>query len=641
MVGVPAHLTHHILESKRLHPIVGPATTDQQGLGQLPHVPSEFQEAIQSHPHADATASAPGSSRNQPTGGDAYLPPIYPDHLKEQISSYRPAIVAPADIRVENTPSSRFFDREPITHLGPPISLAPRRPATRGLFRPPGRKRRDAFGIDIESLFNRGEGNLDPWSDSQEKDEDSDSPPIRRRSRLSPTKPSIIAELDDELVLHARRKAQRGEDDDEDKPQKHRLPQAQRPPIYDSDSDYCEGDEPQTPPLQPVKRPKVYTPNKVLTDSAEVCKKGLGVFPEESREDAFKAMVFGIFCQILFPKNKPNHTKLRDILRGRKLIVSDVIQGIRALYGPDFQKIVDQWRSEFREEMRKTRLVIRDPTWHNLGEPVRCSCCKQRHALAGAVRFFGRPCKNHRDGDVDTMLDGSDQDVGPGFKLGKPAKYFVGEKCDQIISIHHKLKHWERLLYRWIHRNLQARGFVNESGVSIYGSGRHKVHHMYEAAIGLFQGWYQDDRTNIEAHFEVLKGYLRDAKDFHDRNYRDDQKKNPIFRVKKKVRKERANPGPERRDGALGIAVHNGTTDLVAATTDDSKTSTTVYNPPMDYMAHNSLAIEQQQFLLEQQTKDEDIEFLSTDEEEADIELESPNEQEGRRKMMSRRLNKD
>ncbi|KAF3903491.1 hypothetical protein ABW20_dc0108750 [Dactylellina cionopaga] len=163
----------------------------------------------------------------------------------------------------------------------------------------------------------------------------------------------------------------------------------------------------------------------------ELIPEELRIDPRNTDEDALKALLFGMVRQILFPKNSRQTRVDGDISLGRDRIVRKIINGIRALYGNDFREIVDEWRSEFKEEMRRLGFRLDVPARHEDEElvdisdlPVRCSCCKRRHPAELSIKFGGTPCNNIRDGELDILLNAPEEDVSKEHKTEKSNAHF-------------------------------------------------------------------------------------------------------------------------------------------------------------------------------------------------------------------------
>ncbi|KAK6350160.1 hypothetical protein TWF696_006404 [Orbilia brochopaga] len=332
----------------------------------------------------------------------------------------------------------------------------------------------------------------------------------------------------------------------------------------------------------------------------------------KTKLDAFKTLVFGMFFRFLFPKNsKLTTTGVLQI--GRQKIVEDIMSSIRALYGPDFQAVVDQWRIEFREEMRRSRLHCIGPIDHAVGDVVLCSCCKQRHRVASSVRFFGVPSRNIRDGDLDVILDEPEQDVDIDFiSTNNPARFYVGERCIEIIRMHHGLKHWERRLRRWILKSLKESGLIESSGQPVIGMGRRPLSTLMSFCESHFEGWYERAETELKSEFyDELYALIEEAKTFRSKNYHDEQKQNPIFKIKRKTRRERAAMPPPRRPDGSGVAV---------ITIDDSgnEAPSAAENPQTAPENQEATAVD----------PEEDIYFLNEEEEEDEKKYERPDDDE-------------
>ncbi|KAK6533435.1 hypothetical protein TWF694_002375 [Orbilia ellipsospora] len=278
----------------------------------------------------------------------------------------------------------------------------------------------------------------------------------------------------------------------------------------------------------------------------------LGINPKKSDEDAYKALLFNMVCQLLFPKN--HHVEGGNVSVGRERIVWLVMRGIRALYGMRFRAIIDEWRSEFKEEMRRCNFTMKSPYRWDRNEDgakviltrlvrddtlVRCSCCKRRHKVSNGIQFFGTPCSNIQDGELDNMLFGPEEDVEkehpPRQGENIAIRFNLGENCVKVIKIHHNLKHWERHLFAWVKQKLIDRKILGPDGASEFGLGRNKNSLVFDFTTSIFEPWLAEDEQDIMEQLRRLKGYVSDAEAVHE------ARDGPfVFKKRKKERKSKA-----------------------------------------------------------------------------------------------------
>ncbi|KAF3928914.1 hypothetical protein AA313_de0202964 [Arthrobotrys entomopaga] len=282
----------------------------------------------------------------------------------------------------------------------------------------------------------------------------------------------------------------------------------------------------------------------------------LEIDPKKSDKDAYKALLFHVVSQLLFPKN--HHTEGGNVSLGRDRIMSLVMRGIRALYGVRFQAIIDEWRGEFKEEMRRGNFTLKSPyRWnrHKSGDNVsltrldrgvdrvRCSCCKRRHKVSNGIQFFGTPCSNIQDGQLDNMLFGPEEDVEtklpPRQGEGVSLRFNLGENCVQVIQAHHNLKHWERHLISWVKEKLIDRKILGPDGVSEFGLGRNKNSMVYDFTASIFQPWLAEDEGEIMEQLERLKTYVDDAMEVYKA-----RNGHFLFKKRKKDKKSKAKVQP-------------------------------------------------------------------------------------------------
>ncbi|EPS39216.1 hypothetical protein H072_6998 [Dactylellina haptotyla CBS 200.50] len=267
--------------------------------------------------------------------------------------------------------------------------------------------------------------------------------------------------------------------------------------------------------------------------------------PRRSINDAYKVFLFEMIRIILFPKNPhviagdtmrneernimERLVRMSDIPTGRNIIIRLVMQGIHALYGDNFRAVTDEWRSEFKEEMRRTHIVIKPPYRRDkdkngakkvlvaLNEnrtPVRCSCCKRRHLVSSAVEFSGIPYSSTKDYALYNMLKERDQDAETDHRSDQPGdvtkRFNLGQNCDKIVALHHKLRHWERLLTRWVREQLEKRKLI-ENGVSIYQA-RHELKGVHENTTSICEGFFLDNEAELNSRLKDLQSSVMAAR---------------------------------------------------------------------------------------------------------------------------------